>query len=179
MVEPWVIRQWMYRGGFVLICTIALFFCILPLEVGAGRWPGPDLMLAFAFAWVLRRPAYVPMVLVGLIFLIGDFIFMRPPGLWAALCVIAVEFLRGREGMSRDMPFLIEWATVSALLLGLAVVYRICLGISIVDHTSFGLVILQQISTLLVYPIVVLISTFLMGVTKITAAEAEQIGYAR
>lgn len=179
MIEPWIIRQWMYRGGFVLISATALFFCLLPLEVGAGRWPGPDLALAFAFAWVLRRPAYVPMLLVGLTFLLGDFVFMRPPGLWAALCVIAVEFLRGREGMSRDMPFLVEWATVSVVLLGLALVYRICLGIFIVDHTSFGLVILQQISTLMVYPLVVLASTFIMGVTKITAAEAEQIGYAR
>lgn len=179
MVEPWVVKQWMYRGGFVLVCMAAIFFCILPLEVGAGRWPGPDLMLAFAFAWVLRRPAYVPMLLAALAFLLGDFVYMRPPGLWAALCVIAVEFLRGREGMSRDMPFLVEWAMVSALMLGLAVVYRICLGIFMVDQTSFGLVILQQISTLLAYPIVVLISTTVMGVTKITAAEAEMIGYSR
>lgn len=179
MVEPWVLKQWMYRGGFIGVCLAALFFCLLPLEVGAGRWPGPDLMLAFAFAWVLRRPAYVPMLLVAFTFLIGDFIFMRPPGLWAALCVIAVEFLRGREGMSRDMPFLVEWAMVSAILLGLAVLYRVFLGIFMVDQASFGLVILQQISTLLAYPVVVSVSTMVMGVTKITAAEAEMIGYSR
>jgi rod shape-determining protein MreD len=179
MVEPWVIRQWAYRAGFLLVCMIALFMSILPLEVGAGRWPGPDLMLAFAFAWVLRRPSYVPILLVAMVFLVGDFIFMRPPGLWAALCVIALEFLRGREGMSRDMPFLVEWMMISGLMLGLAVSYRVCLGIFMVDQASLGLVILQQISTLLSYPLVVLVSTTVMGVTKISAAEAELIGHSR
>lgn len=179
MIEPWVVKQWLYRGGFALVCMTALFFCLLPLEVGAGRWPGPDLMLAFAFAWVLRRPSYVPIFLVASLFLIADFIYMRPPGLWAALSVLAIEFLRDREGTSRDMPFLVEWATVGVVMLGLAVVYRVALGIFVVQQTSLGLVILQQFSTFVAYPFVALASKNIMGVTKISAAEAELIGHTR
>ena len=179
MVEPWVVRQWTYRAGFTVICLIALFMSLLPLEVGTGRWPGPDFMLAFAFAWVLRRPAYVPIYLVAIMLLISDFVFMRPPGLWAGLGVIVLEFLRGREGMSRDMPFLVEWASIAGVMFGLAVVYRVCLAIFMVDQTSFGLVILQQISTLIAYPFVVLLSVIVMGVTKISAAEADMIGRSR
>jgi rod shape-determining protein MreD len=179
MIEPRVVKNWLYRGGFALVFLTVLFFSILPLEVGSGSWPGPDLVLAFAFAWVLRRPSYVPLFWVGCLFLIGDFVYMRPPGLWAGLSVLALEFLRDREGTSRDMPFLVEWATVGVVMLGLAVLYRLTLGIFMVDQTSLGLVILQQISTFCAYPFVLLISVNLMGVTKISTAEAELIGQTR
>jgi rod shape-determining protein MreD len=179
MGEHWGLKQWAYRFGFVLLSFVALFLYLLPLELGAGRWPGPDMMLAFAFAWVVRRPTYVPIVLVGAVFLIADFILVRPPGLWAGICVVGLEFLRRREGASRDIPFSLEWAMVAVVMLGLAVVYRILLGIFLVQQVSFGLIILQQISTLLIYPVVVFISTSVMGVTKITTTEAEALGYSR
>ena len=44
---------------------------------------------------------------------------MRPPGLWAAIVVLGVEFLRNREADSRDLPFLVEWGTVALLMLAM------------------------------------------------------------
>ncbi|RPE67452.1 rod shape-determining protein MreD [Pacificibacter maritimus] len=179
MGEYWGVKKWAYRCAFVLLSLVALFIYLLPLEFGEGRWPGPDLIVAFAFAWVLRRPSYVPILLIGPVFLIADFMLVRPPGLWAALCVLGIEFLRRREGRSRDIPFPVEWAMISAVLLGLAVIYRVLLSVFLVQQASFGLVILQQLSTLFIYPLVVFISTSVMGVTKITAAEAEVLGFSR
>lgn len=179
MVDPRKVHLWLHRGGFVVICAAALFFSLLPLSAGIGHWPGPDLMLGFAIAWVLRRPEYVPVALVALVLLVADFIYMRPPGLYAVLCVLTIEFLRRREPQSRDMPFLLEWAMVAVVMFGLAIGYRLMLGLFMVDQASLGLVILQQISTLLAYPVVVLFSTQALRITKISASEADQMGRAR
>ena len=175
MVDPHTLHRWSHRILFVAISAFSLFIYILPLHVGTARWPGPDLIVAFAFAWVLRRPTWMPLWLAAPIFLICDFMFLRPPGLWAALCVIALEFLRTREATSRDMPFFVEWMMVSGVMLAMAVVYRAVLAVFMVDLTSLGLVISGQISTLIAYPVVVLISTFVLGVRRLTPAEADEL----
>ena len=53
------------------------------LDQGSNRFLiGPDLLIAFAFAWSLRRPEYVPSLLLALLFLLADLLLQRPPGLW-------------------------------------------------------------------------------------------------
>ncbi|WP_417243476.1 rod shape-determining protein MreD [Celeribacter sp.] len=175
MVDPHTVQRWLHRAAFVAISALALFIYILPLHVGMGRWPGPDPILAFALAWVLRRPNWIPLWLAAPVFLLCDFMFLRPPGLWAALCVIALEFLRTREATSRDMPFAVEWAMVGGVMLAMAVVYRAVLAVFMVDLTSLGLVISGQISTLIAYPFVVLMSASLLGVRRLTPAEADEL----
>jgi len=177
MINPQITHLWLYRFGYIGICLFAYFIGLLPLEIGELHWGTPDLVLGFAFCWVLRRPDYVPMVIVCIAFLLADFLFTRPPGLWATISLLAVEFLRHREPHARDMPFLVEWAMIAALLLGMAIVYRLAHAIFIMPSTSLGLVILQQISTLLFYPMIVLCSGIVMRVTKITSAEAEITGH--
>ena len=56
---------------------------------------GPDLLIAFALAWSLRRPEYVPTLLLAILFLLGDLLLQRPPGLWALLALLACENLKG------------------------------------------------------------------------------------
>jgi hypothetical protein len=54
-------------------------------------------MLALTFAWVLRRPEFVPPLLIAAMILLGDLMFHRPPGLWAALVLVTAETLRVRD----------------------------------------------------------------------------------
>lgn len=163
------------RGVYVVAVTLCTLYYLLPLKVGMGYWPGPDLIVAIAFVWVMRRPDFMPVWLAAPIFLLADFIFQRPPGLWAALCVVGLEFLRGRERTSRDMPLMVEWLMVAGVLLGMAVVYRMLLAIFLVDLASLGLVILGQLSTLIAYPFVALISSSLLGIRKLTPTEADEL----
>ncbi len=162
---------------FVLICVTIVFFQLLPLDLTAGRWPGPDVALALAFAWVLRRPDYVPAFMVGAIFLAFDLLYMRPPGLWAALVVIGLEFLRSREPHSRDLPFLVEWALVSGVLVAMTMSARLVLTIFVVGQPAFGLVVLQLAATILIYPVVVAASRLFLGVRKIAPGEVDQLGH--
>ncbi|MCA0042589.1 rod shape-determining protein MreD [Celeribacter litoreus] len=179
MVDPRTVRTMSFRLGFIAFACVVTFFYLLPISVGSGRWPGPDLILALAFVWVLRRPDYVPVFLVAIVMLAADFVFLRPPGLWSALTVLALEFLRRREPTSRDMPFAVEWAMVSGVLLAMAVLNRFVLAIFMVDQTSLGLTILSQISTILSYPVLAVLSHSVLGMRKITATEADEMGYVR
>lgn len=165
----------MYRALYVGLALFFVFLYLLPLEVGTGHWPGPDLLLCLAFAWVLRRPSYVPVLLIALVMLAADFLFMRPPGLWAALTLMGAEFLRSREPTSRDMPFPIEWLMVAGVLFAMVLIYRVTLTVFIVDRASLGQFLLGQLSTLIAYPFVVFFTATVCGIHKITAAEAEEM----
>lgn len=177
MVDPRSLRRWLYRAGFFVLASFIVFLYLLPLRVGAGYWPGPDLLLCFAFTWVMRRPDYVPAWLVALIMVMADFLFLRPPGLWAALTLGGLEFLRRREAQSHELPFVGEWAMVAGVMLAMALCYRLVLAVFMVDQATLGLTILAQISTILAYPLVVLLSTTLFGVHRVSAAEADAMRY--
>nr|WP_319249323.1 rod shape-determining protein MreD [uncultured Celeribacter sp.] len=179
MVDPRTVRLWAYRAGFLVLSALSFFLYLLPLQVGTGHWPGPDVPLAFAFAWVLRRPDYIPVLIFAAVMLLADFIFLRPPGLWTALTLVGLEFLRRREPTSRDMPFVFEWAMVAAVMLAIALLNRIVLTLFMVDQAPLGLSILGQISTLIAYPFVVLFSRTILRIEKVTPTEADEIRYAR
>lgn len=177
MVDPITSRRWLFRGLFLLISAVVVFFQLLPLDLSAGRWPGPDVVVAFAFAWVLRRPDFVPALLIGVVLLAMDLLFMRPPGLWAGLVVLGAEFLRSREPQSRDLPFLVEWAMVSSVLVAMILAARMVQFVFVINQPSFGLVILHLAATILCYPIVVAASRVVFGVRKIAPGEVDQLGH--
>ncbi|MGR3659677.1 MAG: rod shape-determining protein MreD [Paracoccaceae bacterium] len=177
MGDPISTRRWVYWLILSAIWLSILFVKILPLNLSAGRWPGPDLLLAFAFAWVLRRPDYVPALLLALLILMSDFLFMRPPGLMAALAVMGLEFLRSRAQFSRDLPFLVEWAMVAGVVVALVLVNRVILLIFVISQPSFGLDMIQVTATILFYPVVVAISSYILGVRKVAPGEVDQLGH--
>ena len=72
-------RTWPMRAAFVALSLALIFVHLLPLETVPRKWAPPDILLAFAFAWVLRRPDYVPALLVAGVFLMADLLLQRPP----------------------------------------------------------------------------------------------------
>ncbi len=169
-------RLWTMRLGFAMLVCIILFFHLLPLETTPRRWVGPDLLLAFAFAWSLRRPEYVPSVLLALMFLLADLLLQRPPGLWAVLALLACESLKGRARGLRDTGFASEWLSVCILITGITVGYRAGLIITLVELPPFGLTVFETVMTMLFYPLVVAITHGLMGVRKTTPGDLDASG---
>lgn len=176
MVDPRTTRRWGYRALYLGLCGALMFLHILPVDLVAGRWPGPDLMLCLTFAWVLRRPRFVPVWLIAAVFLLADMLYMRPPGLWAALVVVAVEILRARESQYRETAFSVEWATVAAALAAITLADRAILALTMVDQVSLWLALLQLVFTVLVYPLVVVVSRVVFGVRRITPGELDALG---
>jgi rod shape-determining protein MreD len=173
MIDRLTLHRWLYALLLLTLCSLVIFARLLPLEPGPSRFPGPDVILALCTAWVMRRPDYVPVLLVAFVLLMTDMLFQRPPGLHTALVVLALEFLRRRETHMRDLPFAVEWAMVAGTLAAVLIIERMVLGLFFVDQVSFGLSILRLLMTVAIYPIVVVLSAAIFGVRRITAAEAE------
>ena len=70
---------WFRRLVFVLVALFLFYLRLLPLASVAGQWPGPDLLLCLIFAWLVRRPDYVPVWLVASVVLVEDMLLQRPP----------------------------------------------------------------------------------------------------
>lgn len=168
--------------GMMALClcmALLLMLRLLPLSAGVTGWPGPDLALCLIFVWVLRRPAQVPALLIVAIFLFEDLILYRPPGLWTAFALMATEAARLREARWRDQPFMLEWLRVGILIGMMMLGYRVVQILFLVPVPSLGQVLLQYIATLAAYPVVVFAARWLIGLRRISPAEAELLRYDR
>jgi rod shape-determining protein MreD len=177
MGEAIATRRLVWRSAFLAIAVFVIFVRLLPLGDGAGGVPAPDLLVAIALAWTVRRPDYVPVLLVAAVMLTADFLFMRPPGLWAAITVLGVEFLRNREQGFRDLPFLVEWGIVAVLLLAMTLANAAVLLVLMVDQPTLGLTLLQLIATILAYPLVVAVTVFAFGLRRAAPGEVDDRGH--
>lgn len=177
MAEVIVPRRWHNRTLFVGLALLFVFTRLLPLDAGPGGWPGPDLVLLFAYAWALRRPEAVPVTLVAAVILMTDVLFMRPLGLWTACAILGLEFLRAREALTRDLPFLGEWLMVGATILAVTVLNAVVLALFLVIQPAFGQVLIQTIVTILAYPVVVLFSSKVLRIRKASPGAVDQLGH--
>jgi len=169
-------RLWGMRLLFALLIVTILFFHLLPLDTLPRPWAGPNWILAFAFAWALRRPEFVPIWALAILFLLTDMLLQRPPGLWAALAVFACESLKLRARSLRDSGFASEWFAVCAMILGIVLAYRFALMITFSPLPSLGLMLFEMIATMLAYPAAVAISYGLMGVRKAGPGDFDTLG---
>lgn len=176
MVDPVRRAIWTYRGVYVLIALVLFFLRLLPMGAEAGTWPGPDVLLCLTLAWVLRRPDYLPAVLVALVVLVEDFLLMRPPGLWTAIVVLATEFLRGRAALTRELGLAMEWLLVAALMVAMLLAYRLAFALAFLPQPGFGFAMVQCVASILCYPVVVGLSHVGLSLRKPAPGEVDAMG---
>ncbi|MCG7624311.1 rod shape-determining protein MreD [Epibacterium sp. Ofav1-8] len=167
---------WLMRAAYVGLALLIMFFHLLPLDTLPRRWSPPDLLLAMSLAWSVRRPDFVPPLLIAAVMFLADLLFQRPPGLWALLVLLACEFARSRLSPHRETPFLAEWFAISVIVIGMALLNRVILGILAVEQAHIALILVQVIMTIAAYPLVVLLSQSVIGVRRLSAADAETLG---
>lgn len=173
MAERSATFLWSMRTLYLALCGLVMFLHLLPLEPVTRFWAAPDLMIALTFAWTLRRPDYVPIMCVAGIFLLADFLLHRPPGLWAALVLIGSQTLRAKAPDLRDLTFPMEWLSVATTLLAITIGYRVILSILAIDAPPLTLSLVQMLTTLVAYPLVVLASQTIFRVRKIAPGELD------
>lgn len=167
---------WWKRGLFVLLALTVLFANLLPLSTMPASWTGPDLLIALTFAWALRRPDFVPVLLIAVIMLLADLMLQRPPGLMAFLIVLGAEQLKTRAVGLRDASFAGEWAAASLVVIGVFLLNRVTLSVLMVDQAPIGLTLMQMIATILAYPVVVLVSHLFFGVRRLAPGDDDAVG---
>ena len=187
MANPVDARTWVNRGAFVVLATIIMIVQLVPQSMAPTifqiRFPGgiagpwdvkvifPDILLAVTLVWVARRPKYLPVWIIALIFLVCDLVFQRPPGLWAGFVVLLTESLRKRSREFRSLPFLAEWGTVALGVIIITLANRFVLAIVVTPLAPLGLTLVQMILTIAVYPLVALVAHYLFGVSKAAPGE--------
>ena len=193
MIDGATREVWLHRVVFVALALLFLFIRLLPLGAGedaacaadAGfcnlkvwltHMPGPDLLLCIIFAWTMRRPDYLPALLIAAVILTEDIVLLRPPGLWTALVVLASEFVRGRVALTRELNFGVEWLLVSALMVAMLLIYRLCFGLVLLPQPPFGFALVQVIWSILCYPVVVFLSRVALDLYKPATGEVDAYG---
>ncbi|MEO0657191.1 MAG: rod shape-determining protein MreD [Pseudomonadota bacterium] len=171
-------RIWARRVSFAALVLLVIFFNLLPLQTLPRSWAGPDLLMAFAFAWVVRRPEFVPPLLLGGLFLLADLLLQRPPGLWALLMVLACERLRGQSRSLRDATLTTEFLAVGSMIIVVSIGYRFLLALFMLDLPPLGLALSQLGMTLVFYPLTVFLTHALLGVRKATPGDYDSKGQA-
>lgn len=164
------------RAIYLALCLGLMFLHLMPLQTFPRGWAGPDVMLALTLAWALRRPDHVPALLVAAVFFLSDLLFQRPPGLWSALVMLAVEALRSRAPGLRDRFFVTELVSVAGMLVALTLGYRIVLAVFMVDQAPLGLSLMQMLATMAVYPLVVAVLHLLVGVRRMAPGDMDSMG---
>ncbi len=167
---------WLMRVWFIGLALLILFFHLLPLDTQPRRWAPPDLLLAFTFAWAIRRPDFVPAASIAGVMLTADLLLQRPPGLMALLVLLGSEYLKSRATTPGETSFAGEWASVCLVLVAITVLNRLALSLLLVDQAPFVLNLIQMALTMLVYPLVVLITQGVMGVRRLSPSDAETLG---
>lgn len=170
------LQLWGMRALFFLTTLLVLFFHLLPLDPAPSRLAGPDVIVAMVFAWAIRRPDYVPILLIAAVMLLADLMLQRPPGLWAVLVVCAAEWLKSRERRQRETTFVLEWLTFAGTLIVITVIYRTVLVVLILAPANLTLVMVQLMMTIAVYPVVVGVSHFLFGVRRAAPGDVDRLG---
>ncbi|WP_425045113.1 rod shape-determining protein MreD [Primorskyibacter sp. S87] len=169
-------RIWAMRLVYLGLALLIMFFHLLPLETVPRRLAPPDLLIAFTFAWSLRRPDFVPILSVALVMLLADLLFGRPPGLLSSLVVIGAAYLRGSSAGMSDASFVGEWLSVGAVLVAVTLLNRVILGLFLVQQAPLWLTLSQLVLTVLVYPLVAFATQYLLGVRKLAPSDAEAFG---
>lgn len=169
-------RTWPMRGAYVALALLVIFVHLLPLDTVPRKWSPPDVLLAFTLAWALRRPDYVPALLVATVFLLADLMLQRPPGLYAAMVVMGCDFLKSRSNGLSETSFLGEWTTVAIVLAAILLLYRVVLGLVVLHETPMTLTLSRLALTIAIYPLAVVVSQSVLRVRKPTPADANAMG---
>ncbi|WGW03884.1 rod shape-determining protein MreD [Tropicibacter oceani] len=176
MVERGPGHIWAMRAAYLALALLVMFMHLLPLQTTPRHFAGPDLLVALTFAWALRRPDYVPALLIAGVMLLADMLFGRPPGLWALLVLVASEWLKRRDRRMRDTTFVAEWLTVAMILFAITLAYRTVLGLLIVPGGALFLTVMQFAMTVIAYPVIVAISHVVLRVRRSAPGEIDPMG---
>lgn len=167
---------WTRRAIFVLLACAITVAQLVPLNLEPATLAAPDLLLAMTCVWVARRPDYLPVYIVALVFFMTDLLFQRPPGLWAALVVLLTEAIRTRHRELRSMAFVAEWGFVALGLTAVTFANRFVLAIVMTPQAPLGLTIMQWGGTIVIYPVVALVAHYLFGVAHPAPGDMRKIG---
>lgn len=166
MAERPSMQVWVARGIYVLLAIAIIYIQLLPLDTVPSTFVMPDVLLALTLVWAARRPDYVPILLIAVVFFATDLLFQRPPGLWTALVLILTETLRARAQNLRGLTLPLEWTSVALGIVAVYGAYRFTGAMTLLPQPPLLPYLIQMVMTILAYPVLAGLSWLLFGISR-------------
>ncbi|KAB7613819.1 hypothetical protein F9L33_10655 [Amylibacter sp. SFDW26] len=158
--------NWLRQVVLVLFAFLIIFYQLIPFSLIPGELPAPDIMFCVVCIFIIRRPEIVPFWLIGLIYFAFDIFQSKPFGVWTACILIVTEVLRANRDAFRENLFPFEWITISMVFVLALCANQTFLAMSIVETPPLFILLWELIFTVIAYPIVLFIITYILRVRK-------------
>lgn len=168
---------WSGRITYLLLAFVLLVAPLLPLNTVPRGYATPDILLLVTAAWAARRPDTLPAPVVVAVFLVADFLFQRPPGLYAALVLMLTEWLRRRSARLRKGSFPGEWVAVATGIAAVGLGNRAILAMLMTPQAPLGLTLTQLILTIALYPVIAGVAHLALGLRRPAQGEVDALGH--
>lgn len=176
MVDPITSRRFVNRSLFLGLCGVLIFFKLLPLSTLPTNFPSPDLLFVFTAVWIMRRPNFAPVWLIVPLALLADLLFLRPPGLWAAISLLGYEFLRSKRLGSSEIPVIGEIPMAAGTFAAMFLSYNVVLAVFGLQTVGLWPGAWHILITIVVYPFAILATHFIFRVRRLKPGELEEDG---
>ena len=165
------------RGSYLAVGILLIVSSLLPLNLAAGSWPGPDLLYCITMVYMIRRPEFLPVWSVLIVFFLREILTTAPLGLWTMLMVIGTEIVRSNIQAFREYIFGLEWLWVTAIYGGALLIQNIVLSLAL-SHQPAGLdQFYQFLFTVAAYPIIVAVMRFGFNIQRPPPGEIDAWGH--
>lgn len=178
MVDPISTRRFLFRCLFLGLCAVIIFVKMLPLSTVPGGIPGPDLLFCLTAVWIMRRPRWAPVGLIIVVHLVADILFLRPIGLWPAISLIGFEYLRSKAAGSVEISPPLEVGMAAAVFSAMVAAQALLQILFGIPQPSLGVSLMHVIVTIMAYPVVILISTYVLRVRRARPTDMDGSGIA-
>lgn len=170
-------RPWSARITYLVLAFVLLAAPLLPLNTVPYSYGAPDILLGVTAAWVARRPDTLPILVIAAVFLLADFLFQRPPGLYAALVLLMTERLRRRSTRLRKGSFLGEWLAVSLGIAAVGLANHLILGLLATPQAAIRFTLVQIVLTIALYPVITGVARLALGLRRPAQGEVDALGH--
>jgi rod shape-determining protein MreD len=167
---------WLKRLALVLIAALVMFYHLIPFTLTPTTIPAPDILFCIICALIIRRPEIVPFWIIGLIYFGFDIFLMKPLGVWTACILVATEVLRANRDAFRENLFPFEWFSITLIFFLTLALNRTFLAVSFVPTPHISNMLWEFIFTVLTYPIVLFVVTYIFRVRKPALGEIDTKG---
>ena len=170
------LQFWLRRLAYLAIGTFFVLQALIPLDLTANRIPGPDVMYCITMAYVIRRPEFVPLWAIVIVFFLRDVLSMAPLGIWTLLMVISTEVVRANLQAFREYFYAIEWLWVIAIFAIMLTLHQLILALSLSFTPKFVDQLYQFFFTAACYPVIVVIMKYGFGIDRPAAGKTDARG---
>ncbi len=169
-------RLWIHRTGFLGIGLVSVLWSVIPFDLSAEALPDPDLFYCLTMAFLVRRPEYVPIWTVFVVFFMRDVLTLAPLGLSTLMIIIASEVVRTNVQAFREYIFGLEWLWVATMFTIITLIQNTVLTLTFADTPRLVEQVPLILFTVLAYPVIVWVIRYVFRITRPRPGESDAWG---